>query len=311
MKDDLTKQLNNFKSIIELVHTFSDEKKCIKYLEQIRWNGNVISPFDKTSKVYKCKGNKYRCRNTGKYFNVKTGTMFENTKISLQTWFVAIYILTSHKKGIASLQLHKDLHVTQKTAWFMLQRVRKCFEFENNNILNGQVEVDETYIGGKNINRHFDKKVEHSQGRSLKDKVAVLGMVERKGKVNAKVVPNTTADTLTKEIIRCVRDSANIYTDEYLGYNRISQFYFHAIVRHNLSQYVDGIAFTNSIEGFWSLVKRGLIGIYHFTSKKHLQKYLDEFVFRFNTKDYDENERFARLLTNMTVRTRYQDLIAA
>lgn len=101
MKDDLTKQLNNFKSIIELVHTFSDEKKCIKYLEQIRWNGNVISPFDKTSKVYKCKGNKYRCRNTGKYFNVKTGTMFENTKISLQTWFVAIYILTSHKKGIS------------------------------------------------------------------------------------------------------------------------------------------------------------------------------------------------------------------
>ena len=167
------------------------------------------------------------------------------------------------------------------------------------------------YVGGKNKNRHANKKVPNSQGRSLKDKVPILGMVERNGKVNTKVVPNTSADTLTKEIIKCVRDSANVYTDEYLGYNRICQFYFHAIVRHGLSQYVDGLAFTNNIEGFWSLVKRGLLGIYHFVSKKHLQRYLDEFVFRYNTKEHAENERFARLLTNMTVRTRYQDLIAA
>lgn len=192
----------------------------------------------------------------------------------------------------------------------MLHRIRKCFGFENDNILNGSVEVDETYIGGKNTNRHANKKVPNAQGRSLKDKVAVLGMVERKGKVNAKVVSNTSADTLTKEIIKCVRDSANIYTDEYLGYNRISQCYLHAVVRHKLSQYVDGEAFTNSIEGFWSLVKRGLLGIYHFTSKKHLQKYLDEFVFHFNTRYLSESERFERLLTNMTVRTRYRDLIA-
>ena len=304
-------KLNSFKCLFDLQKAFPTEKACIKFLELIRWNDEIVSPFDETSKVYKCKENRYYCKNSNRYFNVRTQTLFEASNISLRKWFMAIYLITSHKKGIASLQLHKDLHVTQKTAWFMLQRIRKCFEFENNNILNGQVEVDETYIGGKNINRHFDKKVEHSQGRSLKDKVAVLGMVERKGKVNAKVVPNTSADTLTREIIRCVRDSANIYTDEYLGYNRISQFYIHAIVRHNLNQYVDGLAFTNSIEGFWSLVKRGLIGIYHFTSRKHLQKYLDEFVFRFNTKDYDENERFTRLLTNMTVRTRYQDLIAA
>ena len=311
MKDDLNLKLNKFTSLYDLQKAFPTEKSCIKFLELIRWNGNVISPYDETSKVYKCKGNKYHCKNTGKYFNVRTRTLFEASNIPLRKWFMAIYLITSHKKGIASLQLHKDLHVTQKTAWFMLQRIRKCFEFENNNILNNSVEVDETYIGGKNKNRHFNKKVENSQGRSTKDKVAVLGMIERKGKVNAKTVDNVQADTLTKEIIKCVRDSANLYTDEFLGYNRIGQFYLHAIVRHKLSQYVDGLAFTNNIEGFWSLVKRGLLGIYHFTSKKHLQRYLDEFVFRFNTKGYDEVGRFNRLLSNMTVRTTYRDLVAA
>ncbi len=311
MEDRFDLQFNKFTSLYDLLEAFPNETACIKYLEKIRWNGNVVSPFDKTSKVYKCKGNKYKCKNTGKYFNVRKGTMFESSNISLRKWFMAIYLITSHKKGIASLQLSKDIRITQTSAWFVLHRIRKCFQFENDNILNGKVEIDETYIGGKNKNRHADKKVPNAQGRSLKDKVAVLGMVERNGKVNAKVVPNTSADTLTKEIIKCVRDSANIYTDEYLGYNRISQFYLHAIVRHKLSEYVNGEVFTNSIEGFWSLVKRGLIGIYHFTSKKHLQIYLDEFVFRFNTRYYSETDRFDRLLTNMTVRTRYQDLVAA
>lgn len=307
----LTQKLNKFTSLYDLQKAFPTEKSCIKFLELIRWNGNVISPYDETSKVYKCKGNNYKCKNTGKYFNVRTNTLLEASNIELRKWFMAIYLITSHKKGISSLQLHKDLHVPQKTAWFMLQRIRKCFEFENNNILNNSVEVDETYIGGRNKNRHANKKVENSQGRSTKDKTPVLGMIERYGKVNAKIVENVQADTLTREIIKSVRESANIYTDEYLGYNRISQFYLHAVVRHKISQYVDGLAFTNNIENFWSLVKRGLLGIYHFTSKKHLQRYLDEFVFRYNTREYTESGRFARLLTNMTVRTRYRDLVAA
>ncbi len=311
MKDSLIKKLNKFTSLYDLQSAFPTEKSCIKFLELIRWNNKIISPFDESSKVYKCKNNRYYCKNTNRYFNVKTKTLFESSNIKLQKWFMAVYIITSHKKGIASLQLSKDLNVTQKTAWFMLQRIRKCFEFENNNILNNHVEVDETYIGGKNKNRHANKKIKENQGRSTKDKTPVLGMLERNGKVNAKVIENVQSDTLTREIIKCVRDSANLYTDEFLGYNRISEFYIHAIVRHKLSQYADGLAFTNSIEGFWSIVKRGLLGIYHFTSKKHLQKYLDEFVFRFNTRDYSENERFARLLTNMTVRTRYRDIVAA
>ena len=165
----------NFNSILELLQAFPDEQSCIDHLEALRWNGHVVSPFDKDSKVYKCKGNKYHCKNTDKKFNVKTGTMLDNTKIKLQKWFLAIWFITSHKKGISSMQLARDIDVTQKTAWFMLQRIRKCFGIENNNDLDNNVEVDETYVGGKNKNRHASKKVEGSQGRSAKDKAPLLG----------------------------------------------------------------------------------------------------------------------------------------
>lgn len=180
-----------FKSLFDLQSAFPDEQSCIDHLENMIWGDVIISPFDATSKVYKCKGNKYRCKNTGKYFNVKTGTLFDNTKIELRKWFMAIWLVTSHKKGISSVQLSKDIGVTQKTAWFMLERIRKCFSSENNNSLDDVVEVDETYIGGKNKNRHNSKKVKNAQGRSLKDKSAVVGMVQRQGKVNAHHVPDT------------------------------------------------------------------------------------------------------------------------
>lgn len=309
--DNLTLKINSFKSIRELLKVFSTEMKCEKFLKEVRWGNEVISPYDENSKVYKCSRDRYRCANTGKDFNVRTGTLFENTKIELRTWFLAIYIITSHKKGISSLQLSKDLDVTQKTAWFLLERIRKCFEVENYHVLDNNVEVDETYIGGKNKNRHFNKKVENSQGRSTKDKTPVFGMLERNGKLTAKTVENVQAETLTREIIQCVKRSANLYTDEYLGYKGIAKLYNHAVVKHQAGQYVDGQAYTNGLEGFWSILKRGIFGIYHFASKKHLQDYIDEFVFRYNTRDYDTSESFITLLNNMTVRTRYTDLKAA
>jgi transposase-like protein len=299
----------DFNSIIELLEAFPTEQSCIDHLEVLRWSGNVTSPFDPTSKVYSCKGNKYRCKNTGKYFNVRTSTLFDNTKVELQKWFLAIWLVTSHKKGISSLQLGRDIDVTQKTAWFMLQRIRNCFGFDNIGELDNEVEIDETYVGGKNKNRHEYKKIEASQGRSSKDKAPVIGMVERKGKLIAKKVENVKLETLTKEVIQAVKQAASVYTDEWLGYNGLKRIYDHSVVKHNQGQYVNGRIHTNTIEGFWSLLKRGIFGIYHFTSKKHLQKYVDEFVFRYNSRNFNEAKRFNLLLANTEYRLTYKNLI--
>jgi transposase-like protein len=299
----------DFKSILDLINSFTDEEACIKHLEALRWGDSIISPFDEYSKVYKCSNNRYRCKNTSKYFNVKTGTLFDNTKVKLQKWFIAIWLVTSHKKGISSLQLSRDINVTQKTSWFMLQRIRNCFGIENNNDLDNTVEADETYVGGKNKNRHNIKKIKNSQGRSAKDKTPVVGMVERNGKLNANVVENVQSKTLTAELIRNVKYTASLYTDEWLGYKGASRIYDHSVVKHNQGEYVNGRVHTNTIEGFWSLLKRGIIGIYHFTSKKHLQRYVDEFVFRYNTRNNTEAVRFNILLANTEVRTTYKGLI--
>ena len=239
-----------YNSILELTQAFPDEKSCIEYLEVLRWNGHVVSPFDKDSTVYKCKGNKYHCKNTDKKFNVKTGTLFDNTKIGLQKWFIAIWLITSHKKGISSLQLARDINVTQKTAWFMLQRIRACLGFDNDNDLDGDVEVDETNVGGKNKNRHADKKVEQSQGRSTKDKTPVVGMIERNGKLNARTVNNVQSQTLTSEIVKSVKETATLYTDEWVGYRGVSKIYDHFVVDHNQGEYVNGTPTQTPLRAF-------------------------------------------------------------
>lgn len=298
-----------FKSVIELIRAFPDEQTCIDHLEEIRWGDNVISPFEPQSKVYKCKGNRYRCKETSKYFNVRTNTLFENSKVELQKWFLAIWLITSHKKGISSLQLSRDIDVTQKTAWFMLHRIRNCFGISDDEQLGNEVEVDETYVGGKNKNRHFSKKVKASKGRSLKDKAAIVGMVERGGKLIARRVPDVGANTLTSEILRVVKD-ATIYTDEWFAYRSLSRIYDHHFIRHGDGNFVRGRVHTNTIEGFWSLLKRGIVGIYHFTSRKHVQKHVDEFVFRYNTRRKAETNRFNLMLTYAENRLTYKSLIA-
>lgn len=296
----------DFNSILDLLKAFPNEQSCINHLETLRWNGNVISPFDATSKVYKCKGNKYRCRNSGKYFNVKTDTLFDNTKIELQKWFLAIWLVTSHKKGISSLQLHRDLNITQKTAWFMLQRIRNCFGIDNNEQLDNEVELDETFIGGKEANKHLDRQ---SFNTYTGNKSVVFGMLERDGNLIAIKVDNRNRETLSPIVLSTVKTSAKVYTDEHHGYNQLKYVYDHKFVKHSHKQYVDGRIHTNSIEGFWSLLKRGIFGIYHSTSKKHLQKYVDEFVFRYNTREVTEAMRFNLFLSNLENRLTYNELI--
>lgn len=155
----------DFNSVLELIQTFPTEQDCVDHLEKLRWNVDVVSPFDPESKVYNCKGNRYKCKNSGKYFNVKTATLFDNTKVELQKWFIAIFLITTHSKGISSVQLSKDLDVTQKTAWFMLHRIRDCFglEEEDNEQMENEVEVDETYVGGKTKNKSVSKRIEKNK----------------------------------------------------------------------------------------------------------------------------------------------------
>lgn len=298
-----------FNSIIDLIKAFPTEQSCINHLELLRWNGNVVSPFDSTSKVYKCKGNNFRCKNTGRYFNVRTGTLFDNTKIELIKWFMAIWLITSHKKGISSIQLSKDINVTQKTAWFMNHRIRKCFGIKNDSELNNEVEMDETFVGGKNKNRHRDKKVKNSQGRSFKDKTPVFGMLERKGNLVATVVNDTSSRSIQPIIHKHVPLGATIHTDEWLAYEGLDRYYNRCYVEHWRGQYVNGDSYTNTIEGAWSILKRMIIGIYHVISKNHLQRYVNEFVFRYNTRHNNEYQRFNLFLQNIEYRLTYKELI--
>lgn len=308
-----------FKSILELLKAFPNEQTCIDHLEQLRWNGNVVSPFDIDSKVYDCKGNRYKCKNTGKYFNVRTNTLFDNTKVELQKWFLAIYLVTSHKKGISSLQLAKDIDVTQKTAWFMLHRIRKCFGIEDTNNdggMGGEVECDETFVGGhmKNMSNSKKAKMRDQYGKVTggAHKKPVLGILQRNGQLQCMVIEKAIGSEIKPILYNKIDKSATVITDGFGGYHGIANhFAGHIIVDHSKSQYVNGTFHTNSIEGFWSLFKRSIVGIYHYVSPKHLQQYVNESTFRYNTRTSTESGRFNYMLMNTEHRLTYKQLINA
>ena len=299
MKTDFT--------LLTLSENFPDEESCIRYFEKMRWGDEVISPYDSNSKVFKCGNGKYKCKNTGRYFDVKTGTAFANTKLPMKAWFYAMMLFLSHKRGVSSCQLARDLGITQKTAWKMLHKIRQYMEMENNHTLSGEVEIDEAFVGGKNKNRHKDKKVEKCQGRSYKDKVPVFGMLERGGKVVAKVVPNIHGDTLLSIVNEHVEKGSVVYTDG-AGYPGINIDYEQRDVDHSKhfygTTYVTDegeiiVVSTNGIENVWSHFDRMMLGTYIRVSRKHLQKYVDEFTFRFNTRNFTDSQRFNLLLRNI------------
>lgn len=299
--------MNSKKGILNFMEAFPTEESCIRYFETLRWGDKIVSPFDSSSKVYKCANGKYKCRNTGKYFDVKTRTVFASTKLPLRLWVYAIFIFMSHKRGISSCQLARDLGVTQKTAWNMLHKIRQFMDSQNRQSLSGEVEVDETFVGGKNKNRHKDKKVEKCQGRSFKDKKPVFGMLQRKGNLTAIVVEDTKAKTLKPIITQYIQFQSVIYTDGW-DYGGISENYTQQTVDHGAKFYgmtvrdLDGNEIsvnTNSIECTWSHFKRMIFGTYYQVSKRHLQRYVDEFVFRFNTRNVGEFERFELFLRSI------------
>jgi len=304
--------LQKFNNLVQLFSYFNNEQVCREYLEQIRWNGNITCPYEdcKHDKVFKYSNGKvYKCDKCKRQFSVKVGTMFEGSKISLQKWFAAIYLMTSHKKGISSLQLHRDLGITQKTAWFMLHRIRHSLGLNiQPDKLEGTCEADETYIGGQEKNKHQSKKIKGTQGRSLKTKTPVVGIIKRGGELRANVVEGTSNEILKKFIDENLKQGTLLNTDEWLGYKGLSKIFDHKVVKHNQKEYVKGDIHTNTIEGFWAILKRGIMGIYHSMSKKHLQKYVDEFVFRYNTRGFSESYRFDYVLNNINNRLTYKEL---
>ncbi len=223
-------------------------------------------------------------------FTVITGTIFEGSNIDLQKWFLAYYMLTNTSKGIASTQLAKQLGITQKTAWFMLHRLRQLAK-QDFQIFKGTVEVDETFIDGKEKNKHASKK----KG-ALTPKAPIIGIIERDTKkIKASHVQNTKAMTLKGYIYDNVAFGSSIMTDDNMVYRKINPCYDHKSVSHSMKEYVNGTCHTNNIESFWSMFKRNYIGTYHYMSKKHLQKYINEYVFRYNYKKSNSFDFMARL----------------
>ena len=303
--------LPEFKSIFDLLKAFPTEQACIDHLEKLSWDGSPVSPFDASGKVYKCAGNKYKCKNTGKYFNVRTGTIFDNTKIPLQKWFLALYVFSSHKKGISSHQLAKDISVTQKSAWFLLHRLRYAFDHPNfQKALGNIVEIDEAFIGGEAKNKHANKKNRNEDGNTIHEKQPVIGMKERDGNIVAIVVPDRNKETILPVIRNVVDKDSTIMTDDYSAYNDLKKDYSHFSVNHSAKEYVNAMAHTNGIENFWSHLKRGIDGIYHWVSKEHLQSYVDEFTLRFNTRKLCTQSRFDLVLSAVSnKRLTYKELI--
>ena len=299
------------RNLQDLIKKYSDETACREHLIKQRWpDGKIICQYCGHDKCYRIeKGERFKCANSKCYkrFRVTVGTIYEASNIPLSKWFLAQYIIMSHKKGISSIQLGKDIGVTQKTSWFMLHRIREQLKANNSPMLSGTVEIDECYIGGKVSNMSKTKRQQNKVKPFVK--APLVAMVERDGKVLSKVITGATRVNILPFINENVDDKASIMTDTSGLYAPLKDVYIHKTVNHDALQYVDGSVHTNTVEGYFGLFKRMVYGIYHQVSTKHLQRYADEHNFRYNTRKQKDVERFNESLGNVEGRLTYKTLV--
>lgn len=298
--------MKNEPSLFEFIKMFADESACVEFLEKSRFpDGVIVSPHGSRGASRTGRIGTYKCRETRKTFTVRNGTIFEESRLPLHTWFYAIYLLHSQKKGISSVQIAKFCDVTQKTAWFMLHRIRYAVEHKDfMRPLDGVVEIDEHYSGGSTKGG--------KRGRGAEAKTPIVGMVEREGEIRLQVVENYKAATIMPIIRKNVKlECTSIITDDFSAYRGMEVIAFdHHSVNHSQKEYVRGLVHTNTIEGFWSHFKAGIRAIQIGVSKKHLNRYCKEYEFRYNNRKIFDYARFQELMNNCSGRLTYANLIA-
>jgi transposase-like protein len=292
------------KTLQEAIRRFSDEQVCIDTIAALRWpNGPACPKCAGTAHYYLATQKRWKCKACKKQFSVKVGTIFEDSPISLDKWLAALWMLVNCKNGISSYEVGRDLGITQKSAWFVLHRLRLALQHGSMDKVGGagkHVEVDETFIGGAARFMHADRRKRMITERGVKDKTAVMGILERGGKVRVHVVPNRKKHLLETHVRAHIKAGSAIYSDNFASYDRLKSFGFQHDVVDHAEKYVDGQVHTNGLENFWSLVKRGLKGTYISVEPFHLFRYLDEQVYRYNNRKLaHDGERFELALSQI------------
>jgi transposase-like protein len=287
-----------FKTLTEFTDYYSSEEICREQFAKIRFANGEYCPHCKHTTIYKfANGKRYRCAKCKEDFTIKTKSVFGESKISLRKWFMAIYLLTTSGKGISSVQLAKQIGVTQRTGWFIDHRIRSAMS-QNGGQLFGTIEADETFIGGLSKNMHKKKREAVIKSTGGGSKAVIFGLRSRDGEVRAQVLASAGAVDLHKAIRENVAIGSTLYTDQYNGYRGLVE-YKRETTNHHAKQYVVGDCHTNSIESFWALFKRGYHGIYHHMSKKHLHRYINEFTFRLNRRSNDMHQIFSDVVARV------------
>ena len=301
-------------SIIEFFQLFPNDRAAEQWFERRRWPSGRCCPDCGSCNVVETKNRRpqpYRCRDCRRHFNVRTGTVMQGSRVGYQKWLLAMYMMVTGIKGTAAMKVHRELKVSYKTAWYLMQRIREGFFGEGGDPLSGTVEVDEMFVGGKQANRHA-KDQERYSAEDAYGKTAVIGAVERGGKVVAEPIDGRDANTMTRFVEGNVKHASRVITDDHGGYTDLMESYRHRTVRHSVGEYVkDTDVHTNTVESLWSMFKRGFVGSYHKMSPKHLHRYVNEFAGRKNVRDLDTVEQLADLFDGFIgKRLKYKDLIA-